>query len=93
MSQTHLHIEQALECDHDYREAGAGKVVMTTRHCILRELGLCKKTAKGSKIKEPLSIVNDKGAAFMLRFNCNRCEMQLVMPTADVKPKRRGSRD
>jgi len=87
------HIEQALECDHDYREAGAGKVVMTTRHCILRELGLCKKTAKGSKIKEPLSIVNDKGAAFMLRFNCNRCEMQLVMPTADVKPKRRGSRD
>ena len=88
------HIEQALECDHDYREAGAGKVVMTTRHCILRKLGLCKKTAKGSKIKEPLSIVNDKGAAFMLRFNCNRCEMQLVMPMADdVKPKRRGSRD
>lgn len=67
------------------------KVVMTTRHCILRELGFCKKDSstrtdweytccqikdlKGYKF--PLFLHHDKGK-FKLRFNCNRCEMEIL---------------
>lgn len=52
-----------------------GKRVMTTKHCILRELGMCKKTS-GKKLEEPLFLVNDS-AELRLRFDCNRCGMEI----------------
>lgn len=58
----------------------AGKqpiVVMQTRHCILRELGKCKKS--GFHPAEPLSISNRGGAAFQLEFDCRKCEMKVIL--------------
>lgn len=50
--------------------------VMTSRHCILRELGLCLKTNPG--IKLPLTLQSGK-LQFTPRFDCSECEMELVV--------------
>lgn len=74
-------IEPALEKNPDYKAIASGKVVMTTRHCILRELGMCKRILKATgkpALKEPLSIVNKGGARFTLAFDCRNCEMQVL---------------
>lgn len=74
-------IEPALEKDADYRSLAPGQVVMTTRHCILRELGMCKRTLKASgkpALNEPLAISNPGGARFTLAFDCDRCEMRVL---------------
>lgn len=53
-------------------------VVMTTRHCILRETGMCKRLVRG-KFEEPLTITSgDK--RFRLHFNCADCEMEVLLP-------------
>lgn len=61
-------------------------IVMTTRHCILRELGLCK--ARGKDVSSPGSSCNLKyplylkydGGRFRLDFDCRRCEMFVRLP-------------
>lgn len=54
-----------------------GLQVMRTRHCILREIGLCKRTTPKEKLpREPLYLSSD-GVRFRLGFNCMLCEMQL----------------
>ncbi len=52
-----------------------GERVMTTKHCVLRELGMCKKTS-GKKIKEPVRLRNES-ATLRLKFDCNRCGMEI----------------
>ena len=56
-----------------------GDVVMTTRHCILRELGMCKKE-KGisEKYRFPL-FLNYDGGKFRLDFDCKKCEMKILL--------------
>lgn len=79
------HIQPALERDDNFREIAPYTVLMTTKHCILRELGLCKKRTKsegGPKLKEPLTIDSGNGARFQLRFNCKLCEMQVLKTSA-----------
>lgn len=51
--------------------------LMTTRHCILRELGMCKKEKGLGKYSEPLTISSGKDK-FRLEFNCRECEMHLI---------------
>lgn len=55
--------------------------LMTTRHCILRELGLCKKESnpikKQGSFKEPL-FINHSNHRFKLSFDCNLCEMKVI---------------
>lgn len=80
-------IEYAIE--ERKKELEKGTVVMTTRYCILRELGLCKrnkphgnfqlKRGEQSNIKyeEPLTLINGK-ISWNLRFNCNICEMEVL---------------
>lgn len=58
------------------REAGRGRVVMTTRHCILRELGICRKE-KGDVFSGPL-VISNGALRFQLRFNCRDCEMEVL---------------
>lgn len=76
-----LSIEPALEANPDYRAVKSGTTLMTTRHCILRELGMCKRdsrlTGRG-RLKEPLVISNKGGACFRLAFDCERCEMRVL---------------
>ncbi len=51
--------------------------LMTTRHCILRELGMCKKKKGLGKYSEPLSLQSGKDS-FTLEFNCRDCEMHVL---------------
>lgn len=56
-------------------------VVMTTRYCLLRELGACKREHRDAKtearFKEPLTISTGPHK-FRLEFDCSRCEMNVV---------------
>lgn len=56
---------------------GKGMRVMTTRHCILRELGMCKKKKGLGRYSEPLALQSGKDE-FTLEFNCRDCEMHLL---------------
>ena len=68
-------VERAMETSG--RKPGAGTVVMTTRHCVLRELGLCKRLA-GRHIAEPLTMTTGN-RTYRLHFNCADCEMEVVL--------------
>lgn len=56
-------------------------VVMNTRYCLRRELGICKKEKKGSnplvKAREPFYIESGKNR-FRLAFDCSKCEMRVI---------------
>ncbi|MFM5163331.1 U32 family peptidase [Aeromonas rivipollensis] len=51
-------------------------VLMTTKHCIRYSQNLCHKQVPGLK-PEPLELKMGKDL-FRLRFDCNRCEMQVM---------------
>ncbi len=62
-------------------EAGAdltGKPLMTTKFCLRRQLGLCK---KGKEV-EPLRLEDAEGHKFRLEFDCSRCVMRLYLEGA-----------
>lgn len=67
-------IEKAAEMGK--KEALTGRKVMTSRHCILRELGMCLKE-NGAKNKMPLYLESGK-AKYQLKFDCENCEMSLI---------------
>jgi putative protease len=57
-------------------EAGAdlaGKALMTTKFCLRRQYGLCK---KGKEV-EPLYLEDGEGSRFRLEFDCAACLMKL----------------
>lgn len=66
-------------------------VVMTTRYCLRRELGICKKDKNGSKAyrdaREPFYIQSGP-TRFRLQFNCNRCEMSVIHPAGGNRSRR-----
>lgn len=68
-------IERAKEVSKPLSSKHATRV-MTTRHCILRELGMCKKEKGLGIYSEPLSLKSNKDT-FSLEFNCRDCEMHL----------------
>ncbi|MCH5231585.1 MAG: U32 family peptidase [Muribaculaceae bacterium] len=69
-------IENASEVSHQLKE---GNIVMTTRHCVLRELGLCKREkGKSHNLRFPLYLNYDRGR-FKLDFDCKNCEMKVML--------------
>lgn len=55
--------------------------LMTCRHCLRYALGQCpKETGRRPAWNEPLSLRLHEGRKFPLRFDCSRCEMQVMMP-------------
>jgi putative protease len=48
--------------------------LMTTRYCLLRELGFCRKKEEGRTLQEPLFLENN-GYKLRLKFDCKSCEM------------------
>ena len=50
--------------------------LMTTRHCILRELGMCKKLGKTKQFKEPFYLKNSE-ISLQIKFDCTRCGMSI----------------
>ena len=58
----------------------AGRKVMTTRYCIKHQLGLCPREGGGNPIPGPLSLVDAEGHRLVLRFDCARCRMEVLLP-------------
>ncbi|MDE6559100.1 MAG: DUF3656 domain-containing protein, partial [Muribaculaceae bacterium] len=55
------------------------KVIMTTRHCILREMGKCLRTTPDSKRNFRLPLRLESGNnVFSLRFDCENCQMEVL---------------
>ena len=74
-------IEEAMEVMSSKETNEKKRVVMTTRYCLRRELGCCKKTPKNKalfkKLSEPLTITTGSNV-FRLEFDCSKCEMNVV---------------
>jgi len=51
-------------------------VVMTTRYCLRRELGICMATPEGKSVSEPLSLVHGRDR-FRVDFMCGSCGMRI----------------
>ena len=66
-------IEPALELQKSGYE---GKVLMTTRYCILYELDMCLKINKSLRLNFPLWLKDDK-REYQIEFDCKKCEMIL----------------
>jgi len=58
-------------------EIKGGDKLMTTKHCLKNYLGFCGK--KG--LKEPLYLINEKKQKFLLKFNCEKCQMEIYKVT------------
>lgn len=54
--------------------------VMTSRHCIRRELGLCLKTKQGHSLTEPLTLIPEDSSVrpMRLKFDCENCQMHVI---------------
>ncbi len=59
----------------------AGKPLMTSKFCLRRQLGLCRK----GKDVEPLFMEDAEGHKFRLEFDCARCEMKLFLEGGPVE--------
>lgn len=68
-------IERALECSNLKGKHNMTRI-MTCRYCILKELGKCLKE-NGPKPNLPLSLRMGDGRKMPLKFDCNKCEMQV----------------
>lgn len=54
-------------------------MLMTARHCILRDMGRCLRTEAGKEIRSRLPLTLHNGAtALTLQFDCDRCEMRVL---------------
>ncbi|RXQ95651.1 U32 family peptidase [Ancylomarina salipaludis] len=68
-------IEKAFELQKNFD----GKTIMITKHCLRYEFGKCPKTIKSIEDKPgPLYLV-DNNRKYSLEFNCQRCEMKVVL--------------
>ncbi len=54
-------------------------VIMYCRHCIKNAMGLCTKNPRRDmKVQEPLWLVSQDGRRFRLRFDCSKCQMEIM---------------
>lgn len=60
----------------ELHEPEGAAVIMTCKHCIRHALGICKKTS--GIVSDPLYLRLPDGRTFPLRFDCARCEMQVL---------------
>jgi hypothetical protein len=66
-------IESAAEAGLDM----AGQKVMTTRYCIKHELGYCDGKGHPRQLDEPLYLVDESSHRYLLRFLCQKCQMEV----------------
>ena len=70
--------EDSLELQMRRGKKPAGKVLMTSKHCLKREFGYCPKNEKSkSGLREPLSLERE-GKRYPLRFDCRKCQMEVL---------------
>ncbi|MBF0396809.1 MAG: U32 family peptidase, partial [Desulfobacterales bacterium] len=68
-------IEDAIESAGGVLE---NKKLMTTKYCILYEIGYCKKEKKHKKIDEPIYLVDENSKKYLIKTNCSVCEMEVI---------------
>jgi collagenase-like PrtC family protease len=56
----------------------SGEVVMTTKYCLRKELGLCQGSGPKSAA-EPLVLEDEEGRQYLLRFRCGPCGMEVSL--------------
>lgn len=66
-------IEDGFELQNDF----SGKVIMTTKHCIKRELKMCSLEKGVPEFKEPLYLKDFK-RKYILSFDCGNCLMKII---------------
>ncbi|PKQ64452.1 hypothetical protein BZG02_06490 [Labilibaculum filiforme] len=67
-------IEKGFELQSNFK----GKTIMTTKHCLRHEFGMCnKEISTGKKENQPLYLVDNKNR-YKLEFHCQRCEMKII---------------
>jgi putative protease len=54
-----------------------GRQVMRTRYCIRAQLGHCLRERPDTDLVGPLTLVDEDGHRYPLRFDCARCEMSV----------------
>ncbi|MBP3829695.1 MAG: U32 family peptidase [Bacteroidaceae bacterium] len=62
-----------------------GSPLMTCRYCLRHALGYCTRDWHPLPWREPLALRLSDGRTFPLRFDCRRCQMQ-VLPPASQSP-------
>lgn len=67
--------EQAFECNADKK--APGRVVMTTRYCLRREMGACLKENGSRRLPNQLYLSN-RATRYRLQFDCKNCRMHLL---------------
>jgi len=67
-------IEPAFEKQSSFK----GKTIMTTKHCLKYEFGLCKKHNQNApKINDEPLFLKDYKNKYLLEFDCEACEMKI----------------
>lgn len=70
------HGVQKIEPAFELLKQRKGKKIMTTKYCLRHYLGYCLKE-KNNQLKESLYLVNEKGQKFLLKFDCQNCQMEI----------------
>lgn len=56
-----------------------GATIMFCRHCIKNAMGICTRNPKRDlKVHEPLWLVSQDGRRFSLKFDCAKCQMEIM---------------
>ncbi len=72
------HGARVVEDAFETRTNSPGKILMTSRYCLRREIGACLKSSKRSrKLAEPLTLT-DGTRVYRLDFDCETCRMHVV---------------
>ncbi len=56
-----------------------GKTLMITKHCLRYEFDKCPKLMQNNKVKAEPLYLTDNNRKYKLEFNCQRCEMKLIL--------------
>lgn len=55
-----------------------GKTVMTSRYCILYQLGYCRRNKKSVSIAKPVCLIDEENHRFEIRTDCTNCRMEII---------------
>jgi putative protease len=69
---------EKIEKGFELQKNHSGKTIMTTKHCLRHEFGMCQKETKTGKNQNQALFLVDNRNRYRLEFNCQRCEMKIV---------------